>query len=64
MPEPLDRPQQVLADRYRIERELGPGVMATVCLGYDLKHDSPVALKVADFARLVQPKVARLCRKA
>src|SRR6202795_3881920 len=35
-----------LADRYRIERELGQGGMATVYLAHDLKHDRDVALKV------------------
>ena len=35
-----------LADRYRIERELGRGGMATVYLAQDLRHDRPVALKV------------------
>jgi len=35
-----------LADRYRIERELGQGGMATVYLAFDLKHDRKVALKV------------------
>ncbi len=35
-----------LADRYRIDRELGQGGMATVYLAQDLKHDRPVALKV------------------
>jgi len=35
-----------LADRYRIERELGAGGMATVYLARDLKHDRQVALKV------------------
>src|SRR5215213_4479030 len=35
-----------LADRYRIERELGAGGMATVYLAHDLKHDRQVALKV------------------
>jgi len=35
-----------LADRYRVERELGRGGMATVYLAHDLRHDRPVALKV------------------
>jgi serine/threonine-protein kinase len=35
-----------LADRYRIERELGQGGMATVYLAQDLKHDRKVAVKV------------------
>jgi len=35
-----------LADRYRIERELGAGGMATVYLAEDLKHKRHVALKV------------------
>ena len=35
-----------LADRYRIERELGQGGMATVYLAEDLKHKRKVAVKV------------------
>src|SRR6185503_10126916 len=35
-----------LADRYRIQRELGEGGMATVYLAQDLKHDRRVAIKV------------------
>ena len=35
-----------LADRYRIERELGQGGMATVYLAHDVRHDRKVALKV------------------
>ena len=35
-----------LADRYRIERELGQGGMATVYLAQDLRHDRRVAVKV------------------
>src|SRR5690349_3576310 len=35
-----------LRERYRIERELGQGGMATVYLAYELKHDRKVAIKV------------------
>jgi Tol biopolymer transport system component/tRNA A-37 threonylcarbamoyl transferase component Bud32 len=44
--EPLERLTTALADRYRIERELGQGGMATVYLAHDLKHDRRVAIKV------------------
>jgi len=46
VPNPLDRLAAALADRYRIERELGQGGMATVYLAEDVKHDRKVALKV------------------
>jgi tRNA A-37 threonylcarbamoyl transferase component Bud32/tetratricopeptide (TPR) repeat protein len=35
----------VIAGRYRIEREIGRGGMATVFLAHDLRHDRQVALK-------------------
>ncbi len=41
-----ERLAAALADRYRIERELGQGGMATVYLAQDLKHNRNVALKV------------------
>jgi serine/threonine-protein kinase len=43
VPVPL---QTALADRYRLERELGQGGMATVYLAHDLRHDRKVAIKV------------------
>ncbi|UCG86499.1 MAG: protein kinase [Gemmatimonadota bacterium] len=42
----LERLKTALADRYRIERELGSGGMATVYLAHDLRHERPVAVKV------------------
>jgi eukaryotic-like serine/threonine-protein kinase len=42
----LSRLQTSLRDRYRVDRELGRGGMATVYLAHDLRHDRPVALKV------------------
>ena len=45
-----------LAGRYRIERELGAGGMATVYLAHDLKHDREVAIKV------LRPELAAVAR--
>jgi hypothetical protein len=42
----LERLTSALASRYRIERELGHGGMATVYLAEDLKHHRQVAVKV------------------
>ena len=46
MADPPARLTAALADRYRLERELGQGGMATVYLAEDLKHHRKVALKV------------------
>ena len=42
----FSRLESALAGRYRIEREIGRGGMATVYLADDVKHHRPVALKV------------------
>ncbi|MEP7176249.1 MAG: protein kinase [Gemmatimonadales bacterium] len=52
MPETHSRLQFALADRYRIEHEIGAGGMATVYLAQDLRHDRRVALK------LLRPELA------
>jgi eukaryotic-like serine/threonine-protein kinase len=48
----VERLASALADRYRIERELGAGGMATVYLAYDIRHERKVALK------LLKPELA------
>ncbi|MFN9205141.1 MAG: protein kinase domain-containing protein, partial [Gemmatimonas sp.] len=40
------RLRAALSDRYRVDRELGAGGMATVYLAHDLKHERDVAIKV------------------
>jgi len=54
----LTRLQAALSNRYRLERELGAGGMATVYLAGDLQHERPVALKVlhAELAATLGPE--------
>jgi hypothetical protein len=44
--DPLTQLQTSLAERYRVERQIGVGGMATVYLARDLRHDRNVALKL------------------
>src|SRR5690242_11359354 len=46
MPSSAAALSQALADRYRVEREIGQGGMATVYLAHDLRHERDVAIKV------------------
>jgi eukaryotic-like serine/threonine-protein kinase len=51
-PVELERIDRALGDRYRVERPLGAGGMATVYLAADLRHERQVAIK------LLRPELA------
>jgi len=57
MSDPVTRLNSALENRYRIDRQLGEGGMATVYLADDLKHERKVALKVLkpELAAIVGP---------
>ncbi len=44
--DPRSRLESLLGERYKVEREVGRGGMATVYLAQDLRHRRPVAVKV------------------
>src|SRR5205085_425102 len=46
MPDSGQDLSNAVADRYRVEREIGRGGMAAVFLARDLRHDRDVAIKV------------------
>ena len=51
MTDPISRLNAAPEGRYSIERELGEGGMATVCLPDDLKHERKVAVHPGVFRR-------------
>lgn len=50
MPDLLDHLKAALANRYRVDREIGRGRMAHVFFAHDRKLDRPVALKAPPLA--------------
>jgi serine/threonine-protein kinase len=55
MADSLPRLAEALQDRYRVEREIGQGGMATVYLAHDVRHNRKVAVKVlaAELAAMI-----------
>ncbi|MGH7634607.1 MAG: protein kinase domain-containing protein, partial [Gemmatimonadaceae bacterium] len=54
MTERVDLLASALEGRYRIDREIGAGGMATVYAAHDIRHDRDVAIKV------LRPEVASI----
>ncbi len=58
LPDPFEKLNSALAGRYRLERQIGAGGMATVYLARDLRHHRDVAVKVLkpDLAAALGPE--------
>jgi serine/threonine-protein kinase len=63
MPNSIEQIQAVVGDRYRIERKIGAGGMATVYLAEDLKRGRQVAVKVLDADVAASMSVERFLRE-
>ena len=66
MPDPGATLAAALSDRYALERELGRGGMATVCLAEDKKYGRKVAIKLLHpelaVSRSEERRVGKECR--
>ena len=60
---PALQQSQIVAERYRVVRELGRGGMSTVYLAHDLKHAREVALKVVRSEVVAQVGSTRFLRE-
>ena len=56
----LDRLKTALADRYRIEQEIGSGGMATVYLAEELKHHRQTQLSIDESIELARQVASAL----